>query len=152
MKVGVEFQWHDAGEVWLDAGGKPEFPKLSARPGIYAFRFIGEEETTVYIGEAEDLQRRVAHYRNPGPTQRTNIRLSERMRAHLAGKGRVTVQSIVSARIELDSSYGELGESRGASQPHALAEPDMSLSIHPAPIIRPLVPDPSGRTAVGCGV
>jgi pimeloyl-ACP methyl ester carboxylesterase len=30
-----------------------------------------------------------------------------------------------------------LGESRGASQPRALAEPDMSLSTHPAPIIRP---------------
>jgi hypothetical protein len=44
------------------------------------------------------------------------------------------------------------GESRGASQPHALAEPDKNLSIHPAPIIRPPVPDPSGRTAVGCGV
>src|SRR5713101_9984211 len=28
----------------------------------------------------------------------------------------------------------------------------LNLSIHPAPIIRPLVPDPSGRTAVGCGV
>src|SRR4051812_30049617 len=39
---------------------------------------------------------------------------------------------------------------RGASQPRALPEPDVNLSIHPAPIIRPLVPGSSGRTWWGC--
>jgi hypothetical protein len=40
----------------------------------------------------------------------------------------------------------QIGEWRGASQPRALSEPDVNLSIHPAPIIQPLVPGSSGRT------
>jgi len=38
------------------------------------------------------------------------------------------------------------GEWRGTSQPRALPEPDVNLSIHPAPIIQPLVPGSSGQT------
>jgi hypothetical protein len=44
----------------------------------------------------------------------------------------------------------QIGEWRGASQPRALPEPDVNLSIHPAPIIQPLVPGPSGRTRSDC--
>ena len=40
----------------------------------------------------------------------------------------------------------QIGEWRGASQPRALSEPDVNLSIHPAPIIQPQVPGPNGRT------
>ena len=43
-------------------------------------------------------------------------------------------------------------EWRGASQPRALPEPDVNLSIHPAPIIRPLVPGPNVRTVLDCDV
>src|ERR1700722_15618928 len=43
-------------------------------------------------------------------------------------------------------------EWRGASQPRALPEPDVNLSIHPAPIIRPLVPSSNVRTVPDCGV
>src|SRR5947209_16892602 len=43
-------------------------------------------------------------------------------------------------------------EWRGASQPRALPEPDVNLSIHPAPIIRPWVPGPNVRTALECDV
>src|ERR1700733_7594267 len=44
----------------------------------------------------------------------------------------------------------QIGELRGTSQPRALSEPDVNLSIHPAPIIRPLVPGSSGQTWPGC--
>ena len=44
----------------------------------------------------------------------------------------------------------DIGEWRGTSQPRALSEPDVNLSIHPAPIIRPLVPGSSGQTWPGC--
>ena len=44
----------------------------------------------------------------------------------------------------------EIGEWRGTSQPRALSEPDVNLSVHPAPIIQPLVPGSSGRTSSGC--
>jgi hypothetical protein len=44
------------------------------------------------------------------------------------------------------------GEWRGASQLRALSEPDVNLSIHPAPIIQPLAPGSSGRTWWGCAL
>jgi len=43
-------------------------------------------------------------------------------------------------------------EWRGALQPRALPEPDVNLSIHPAPIIGPLVPNPNVRTVPDRGV
>ena len=97
MKGGIEFHWREVGEVRLDMAGKPEFPTLSAKPGVYAFRFTGHEGTTLYVGEAENLQRRAAHYRNQGPSQATNVRLNERMRSHLSGNGRITM-SLMGAR------------------------------------------------------
>ncbi len=36
---------------------------------------------TVYVGESDNLRRRISHYRNPGPTQRTNIRINDRIRS-----------------------------------------------------------------------
>jgi len=104
MNVGVQFQWNEVGEVQLDSAGNPQFPKLPAKPGIYKLLFSAEEGATVYIGEAENLQRRAAHYRNPGPSQATNIRLNERMRSHLMGNGRITLHVIAEARVEIDGS------------------------------------------------
>jgi hypothetical protein len=104
-RVGIQFEWRDAGEVRLDIAGKPEFPRLTTKPGVYAFRFAGPEGvTSVYVGEAENLQRRVAHYRNPGPTQATNIRVNERMRSHLSLNSRITMQLIVDAQVEVDGN------------------------------------------------
>jgi hypothetical protein len=106
--VGIQFESRDAGEVRLDRTGKPEFPKLSTTPGVYAFRFASHEGTmTVYVGEAENLQRRAAHYRNPGPSQATNIRLNERTRSHLASNGRITMLLIAGARVEIDGNIEE---------------------------------------------
>jgi hypothetical protein len=107
MKVGVQFQWSEAGEIRLDCVGKPEFPKLSATPGVYAFRFASQDGTTVYIGEAENLQRRAAHYRNPGPSQQTNIRLNQRMRSHLTTNGRIFMQLVAETRLEINGSVEE---------------------------------------------
>src|SRR5207248_2809468 len=73
MNIGIQFEWREVGEVRLDLAGKLEFPKLSVTPGVYGFRFAGQEGTiTLYVGEAENLQRRAAHYRNPGSSQATN--------------------------------------------------------------------------------
>ena len=43
-------------------------------------------------------------------------------------------------------------EWRGALQPRALPEPDLNLSIYPAPIIGPLVPSSNVRTVPDRGV
>jgi hypothetical protein len=54
--------------------------------------------------------------------------------------------------VGMSSIVTEIGEYRRASQPRALAEPDMNLSIHPAPIIQPQIPSSSERTVGACGV
>ena len=102
MKVCIEFNWEDVGEVRLDSTAKLEFPRLSTRPGVYASRFIGQDRPTIYIGETENIQRRIAHYRNPGPSQQTNIRLNQKIRSHLRANDHVTVHLITRARLETD--------------------------------------------------
>src|SRR4051812_31136433 len=63
---------------------------------------------------------------------------------------------LAEARLSAAKTLAELlslsVEWRGASQPRALPEPDVNLSIHPAPIIRPLVPGPNVRTVLDCDV
>ena len=54
------------------------------------------------------------------------------------------------ARLDHRAIRLDEGEWRGTSQPRALPEPDVNLSIHPAPIIQPLIPGSSGRTWPGC--
>jgi hypothetical protein len=77
--------------------------------GLYSLRFTNQEgATTVYIGEAESLQRRAAHYTNPGPTQATNIRINDLMRSHLIRHSRIMLQLIVHARLEVDGSVEDL--------------------------------------------
>jgi hypothetical protein len=43
----------------------------------------------MYVGEAENLQRRFAHYRNPGPTQATNLRINSLFFEVLSGGGAI---------------------------------------------------------------
>jgi hypothetical protein len=73
-------------------------------------------------------------------------------------KARMRPPAIVKAQIASEPSPSlrhadvgvEIVEWRGASQPRALPEPDVNLSIHPAPIIQPWIPGPSGRTGWDC--
>ena len=72
------------------------------------------------------------------------------MQALLIVKPKVTFDA--SSRFRHCRVVFQVVEWRGASQPRALPEPDVNLSIHPAPIIRPLVPGPNVRTALDCDV
>ena len=47
----------------------------------------------------------------------------------------ISHSALYSARIVLPASYKS--SSAGESHPHALREPDVSLSAHPAPIVQP---------------
>jgi hypothetical protein len=69
---------------------------------LYRFRVrnhTGRE--AVYFGETEDLARRFAHYRSPGPTQLTNQRLNEQFRQALAVGGQVAV-AVVTAEAWIE--------------------------------------------------
>ncbi len=102
MKLVIDYEWIEVGEILQDSSGKLLFPDLDARPAVYCFQFLGGPTESNYIGETDNLRRRAAHYRNPGPSQRTHIRLNKRMLAHFASRGRVTLKLITQARIEVD--------------------------------------------------
>ncbi len=86
------------GKVVIGSEGKLVFPKLSETPGAYCFTFIKPSTvTTIYIGETEQLRRRFQHYRTPGPTQTTNIRLNALMKDVILNDGEVRVDVITTA-------------------------------------------------------
>lgn len=103
----VRFEWFDAGHVVLDAGGKPAFGVLPEVPGIYRFTFSAGSEgirDSLYVGETDNLKRRAGHYRNPGPTQQTNIRINARLREHLGAGG--SVAFAVATKVEVSDETG----------------------------------------------
>jgi hypothetical protein len=56
--------------------------ELPTQAGVYAFAIDGIVQ---YVGLAsKSLRQRFGHYRKPGPSQRTNIRLNEIIRGHIA--------------------------------------------------------------------
>jgi hypothetical protein len=106
--IGIEFDWRDAGEVRLEGSDKLEFPRHSPAAGVYALKFTSQDKpTTVYAGEAEDLQPRTSHYRSPGPSQATNIRLNQLIRSHLKAGGRVTMHLASATRLVVNRSPQE---------------------------------------------
>jgi hypothetical protein len=73
----LRVEWEIIGSVTLDQKGKVSFPKAPSSSGLYQFRverLDGSEGR--YVGESDDLNRRFGHYRNPGPTQPTNLRMN----------------------------------------------------------------------------
>lgn len=90
----LRLEWAPLGRVLVDAGGKLLFPIPPSKPGLYRFpiRAAGSEER--YVGEADDLRRRFQHYRTPGPTQATNLRLNERL-SHALSRGAEIAVAIV---------------------------------------------------------
>ena len=97
MHVAVDFAWREVGSIRVEAG-RLRFPEVPDAPGVYRFD-LGQ---TVYIGEADRLRRRFQHYRTPGPTQATNIRLNALMLRLLGEGGAVTVCAVTTATVEVD--------------------------------------------------
>ena len=87
VAVSVQFQWQGLGTMRRDEKDLLTFPVAPRRPGLYRFRLCGIGQIRHYIGETDELRRRFQHYRTPGRTQQTNIRLNERFRVHMAAGG-----------------------------------------------------------------
>jgi hypothetical protein len=77
MRVAVECNWERAGSVELD-GGELVMPSLPDVPGVYQWALHHEGRERRYVGEAERLRRRFHHYRKPGPSQSTNLKMRAR--------------------------------------------------------------------------
>jgi hypothetical protein len=94
----IEFDWNEAGVVSLDPGNRLVFPSVPDGPGLYRFRITGADPRPgLYIGEASDLRRRMQHYRTPGPSQATNIRVNRLLVAAISAGDRVAVDTVTVA-------------------------------------------------------
>ena len=111
MRVAVDFVWRSVGVLRLDAG-KLRFPHVTDVPGVYRFD-LGDR---VYIGEADRMRRRFAHYRNPGPSQSTNIRLNTVMLELLTGGGPIDVSVVTDATADVDGRTARLDLSHKAAR------------------------------------
>jgi len=93
----IGFQWQPLGTVCVEANGRLIFPNAPAVPGIYRFRIRHNGTEARYIGETENLSRRFGHYRNPGPTQQTNLRINARFLEVLGAGAEIGVSTVSSA-------------------------------------------------------
>lgn len=94
INLTVEFYWEQIGEVGFDEEEALVFPKTPPKPGLYRFYLEYPEGPAAYIGESDQLARRLQHYRTPGPSQTTNIRLNGMIRATLLKRHRVQVATV----------------------------------------------------------
>lgn len=73
----LKIEWDVVGKIRLDESGKITFPTVPPEPGLYQFHINKSNGgSRRYVGETDNLYRRFGHYRNPGPTQWTNLRLN----------------------------------------------------------------------------
>lgn len=107
MNVCVSFDLSQIGTV-LQQDGKLRFPIASEEPGIYQFTI----RDRIYVGETDRIQRRFQHYRTPGPSQHTNIRMNHSIMAALNEGFEVAVSTIEQATINVDGIDSPLDLSR----------------------------------------
>jgi hypothetical protein len=91
----LRLAWAALGSIRKDLEGKIQFPSVGSRCGIYRFLVHQSDGSgAVYVGEAENLQRRFAHYRNPGPSQPTNQRINALFAEVLSLGGNIDVEIV----------------------------------------------------------
>lgn len=107
VKVCVSFDFTQIGTV-LQRDGKLRFPIAPEEPGIYQFTIRDK----IYVGETDRLRRRFQHYRTPGPSQQTNIRMNYSILTALNEGFEVVVSTIEQATINVDGIDSPLDLSR----------------------------------------
>jgi hypothetical protein len=95
VRTSVAYEWQSAGNVQI-VDNKLSPPVLPPRPGVYRFKIETMMGASYYIGETDNLFRRMGHYRNPGPTQHTNIRMNELLIKVLGSEGTAAVDVVTS--------------------------------------------------------
>jgi hypothetical protein len=77
-------------------------PRLPEQPGTYRFTIKGRDRSSnrFYIGESDNLSRRMSSYRNPGPIQPTNVRLHGLLCETLERGGSADVAAVLKATID----------------------------------------------------
>jgi hypothetical protein len=100
VRASVRANWRSFGTVALQ-GERLSFPMMPPIPGIYRFSLLAAAGVmTAYVGETDNLNRRMGGYRNPGPSQATNQRINACLMDTLKKGGSVTVHAITSAQVD----------------------------------------------------
>jgi hypothetical protein len=99
--------WRPLGAANVTAAGRLVLPTPPRTPGIYRFLLYGPS-SSVYVGETEDLARRFYQYGNPGPSQRTNLRMRGRMADAIGAGGSVQIEVCDSATVSVGSCSEQL--------------------------------------------
>lgn len=138
VDVRVSFVWRPAGAVVIEDAGKLRFPTLPARPGLYRMTLTkrpGQRRPHIYVGETDNLQRRASHYRNPGPTQQTNIRLNQLLRTHLADGGVASLDMVTEAMVAVASGAAAVALDLRSAAARRLAENAAVVGIAVAGVV-----------------
>ena len=75
-KLSISYKWSSIGCVAIDHKERLKFPPINEQAGIYKIEIIASTNLFEYIGETDNFKRRLQHYRTPGATQSTNIRIN----------------------------------------------------------------------------
>jgi hypothetical protein len=76
MQLRVEMSWETVGQVTVE-DGLMLTPPMPEAPGVYQWVFHHDDHDRHYVGEADNLDRRFLHYRMPGSSPSTNLRMNE---------------------------------------------------------------------------
>lgn len=95
VEICTSFRWVSVGAVSLDAEQKLRFPKTGSQPGLYSFEILSADGRSQYIGETDQLSRRLQHYRTPGPSQKTNLRINALLVEHLKRGDQVSLSMVI---------------------------------------------------------
>ncbi|MFA4994063.1 MAG: GIY-YIG nuclease family protein [Bdellovibrionales bacterium] len=91
----LEMEWRPLGKILRDQHGKLLFPKTERCPAIYRFRIRYTDSEAIYIGETDNLKRRFGNYRNPGPSQKTSLRINAILNRATEKKAEIAVSVVV---------------------------------------------------------
>lgn len=94
LQCEISMQWQPLGRI-VSLDGRLSFPTAPSSPGLYRFRVRQGNREAVYYGESDNLARRFTHYRNPGPSQQTNIRVNQAFADMLEKGAEISVAVIV---------------------------------------------------------
>ena len=108
--------WREVGEVRLGHYSKLLMPDPGHGPGIYRFHLTWGDSPSLYIGESEDMSRRFGQYRNPEPSQRTNIRISKWMHRQVDAGRTLYVAVVTEAVLRVGDSQEPLDLERRTSR------------------------------------
>lgn len=96
----LQVDWQRLGAVTLE-GDEPVIPSPPPVPGVYRFTLVVTgADATAYVGESDNLAKRMIGYRRPGPTQDTNQRIQARIIETIRSDG--SVELAVATRALLD--------------------------------------------------